>query len=126
MATTGEVIGSSQSIAKLISTEGGGIVALAIILAGVIWLFIKIPPLLKTLVEQAAIANEVIKTNSGFMKEMARSNDNVAEALKMLGPMFERTLKMLEDHDSRAQDGWTEVMKISERTKSCAKGGSHV
>jgi len=104
-----------------IVTFGAGIVALALLLIGVVWAVIKFPPLLKSLNEQAIISNKIIEINSQFIQEMSKSNENVAQALKMLGPMFDRTLHLLEEHDAKAETGWAEVQRIGERTQACRR-----
>jgi len=104
-----------------IVTFGAGIVALALILVGVVWSALKFPPLLKSLNDQVILSNKIIETNSQFIQEMSKSNENVAQALKMLGPMFDRTLHLLEEHDAKAEAGWAEVQRIGERTQACRR-----
>lgn len=113
MVELGQVIGNG------IITQGAGIVALVLLFVAFIWLALKIPGFLKAISDNTATSTEVIRNNSSFIQEMAKSNENVAKALEMLSPMYDRTLKVLEEHDARAQIGWAEVMKISERTAAC-------
>ena len=100
---------------------GAGIVALAIFMIGGVWAVLKFPPLLKSLNDQVILSNKIIETNSQFIQEMSKSNENVAQALKLLGPLFDRTLHLLEEHDARAAAGWAEVQRIGERTQACRK-----
>ena len=113
-----EIVGST---ANGIVTFGAGIVALALLMVGVVYAVLKFPPLLKSLNDQVILSNKIIETNSQFIQEMSKSNENVATALKMLGPMFDRTLHLLEEHDARAVVGWAEVQRIGERTTACRR-----
>ena len=112
-----------QLIANGIVNFGAGIVALVVVFGVVIWLAKKIPPYLKAMSEQAAISNEVIKTNSQFMGEMAKSNQNIAKALELLAPIVDSNITLLKEHDARAQQILAEMMKVSERTIQCLRNG---
>ena len=106
-----------------LTNYGAGIIALVLVFAGVVFMAYKIPPYLKAMSEQAAIANEVIKSNSAFMGEMAKSNQNIAKALELLTPIVDSNIRLLREHDIRAQAMMTELAKISERTSHCVSGG---
>lgn len=102
--------------AQAIVNFGAGIVALVVLFGVVIWLARKIPPYLKAMSEQSTLANEVIRTNSQFMGEMAKSNQNMAKALEMMAPVFERNISLLEEHDKRSQVILNELLRLAERT----------
>ena len=103
-----------------IVTLGAGVIALFLFFIGMVYVLIKVPPFLKSISNQVTITNEIIRNNSDFMREMTRSNDNMARALGMLEPILKNMSVILVEHDERAQHMYSEVLKTSERTISCA------
>lgn len=70
--------------------------------------------------------NNVLDRVDRAIEENAKSNDNVASALELLTLGFkginstlENQSKILDKHDARSEEIQNEVIKISERTKSC-------
>ena len=120
-----------------IVTFGAGVVALVLVFGIIILAIFKVPKFfqtwremvqasdadrqqqLKAITELTAITAEVIRSNATAFQEASKSTDNMAKALELLTAMYERTSKDLYDHDVRAQIGWSEVAKISERTVNC-------
>lgn len=105
-----------------IVTWGAGVVALSIILVGVVYGFKKIPQILASWQANQATATEVIRGNSEVIKEVAKSNENVASALKMLQPLIERSVETQDAILAKQDTTLTEIVKISERTLGCKKG----
>jgi hypothetical protein len=115
------MVDDGKALANAVVNFGAGIVALVLLFGVIIWLAKRVPPYLKAMAEQAALANEVIRSNSQFMGEMSKSNQNVSKALEMMAPIFEKNMTLLEEHDRRAQTIMAEITRISERTKKCSE-----
>jgi len=125
------------SILKSIINDGAGLILLAVLIYGVIMVALKAPKAIdqwkneqskqrerqleieQNSLKQYAIATEVIRTNSGFMEQMAKSNDNITKVLEMIAPSYKETADMLKEHDIRSQKIMVEITKISERTGAC-------
>lgn len=108
-----------DTTSSIIVTNGAGIVSLSLIFIAIIYIVYKIPPLFKALIANQSTSNEVIRTNSECMREVAKSNENVSRTLDLITPLFNENLKLLEEHDKRAQLMSIEINKISERTSAC-------
>jgi hypothetical protein len=92
--------------------KGLGTVSFLVLVALIIYYATNIAPELKN---QSA----VVQNNTEAIKEVSRSNDNVATALTLLQSSIEANTRFLSAHDDRACEIQTEVVKLSERTKAC-------
>jgi hypothetical protein len=72
----------------------------------------KINPLLQSLKEGSRVQAEIIKNNTEAIREVSRSNENVATALKLLNQSFSSFTKQMEKHDDRAELIQTEIIKM--------------
>lgn len=114
----------------------GGISFLALI--GILWYIMKtIKPSIKslemsidTLKTSSNDTNNVLERVDRAIEESSKSNINVAKALELLDVRFsginialENQAKLLDKHDARSEEMQGEVMKISERTRSCRSMG---
>jgi hypothetical protein len=77
-----------------------------------VYLVTKINPLLQSLKENSKVQTEIIKNNTEAIKEVSRSNDNVATALQLLNQSFSSFTKQMEKHDDRAELIQTEIIKM--------------
>lgn len=112
-----------QEMLSFIATYGAGIVALALFLVLGFVIAKKLPNLLAAWQRDQATATEVIRANSDAIKEMAKSNVNVAHALSMLQPLIERSVETQDAILSKQDKVLSEVLIIGERTRDCGKKG---
>lgn len=68
-----------------------------------------------------AAMSEIVKNNTDAMREMSRSNDNVAAAINLLKATLDANIKLQEAHDTRAEQMQTSITRIDERTQACLK-----
>lgn len=95
-------------------TVGAGGVSFLLLVWLMVFLVRKLHPTLEAINRTNAEHAQVITNNTDAIKEMAKSNDNVATALKLLENSFETISKMLERHDRRAEEMATKVIEIRE------------
>ena len=96
---------------------GAGGLALIVLIWLLIYLVTKIDPLLNQIRQDNEAHKEVIKNNTEAIKEISRSNQNVAQALALLDNSFSSFAKIMEKHDERAQDIQQDIVRISENVK---------
>lgn len=89
---------------------------------GMLWYFLKtLNPVLSNIKETNSAHAEVIRNNTSAIKEISRSNDNVALALSMIQSTLENNNKLLERHEIATMEVQSEIIKISERTQACLR-----
>lgn len=115
-------MGGFDGMIKSITNAGAGVVTLALLLVGVVYLAKNLPKWVATWQANQATATEVIRANSEVIKEVAKSNDNVASALQMLQPLIEQSIATQDAILGKQDATLTEVIKIGERTLGCKKG----
>jgi chromosome segregation ATPase len=94
---------------------GAGGVALVVILWLIIYFVTKINPALQSIKEEAKANAEVIKNNTQAIKEVSKSNENVATALALLETSFNTFSKLMEKHDTRAEDMSRDIIRIDQK-----------
>jgi hypothetical protein len=67
------------------------------------------------------LSHEIIKNNTDAIKEMSRSNDNVANAINLFKSALETNINALDKHDTRAAHMEVALTRIDERTDACLK-----
>jgi len=105
------------TIIKTYGAIGAGGLALVVLLWLLVYLVTKIDPLLNQIKQDNETHKEVIKNNTEAIKEVSRSNQNVAQALALLDNSFNSFAKIMEKHDERAQVMQQEIVRISENVK---------
>lgn len=115
--------------AMQVQNYGAGIIALTLIFWGILYTIKNIVPtvkqqniLLGKLCENDNYNAEIIRNNTEAILELSKSNDNVAEALKILDitsqsqmALFKQLQEQIVRHDKRAERLEIEVIKVSER-----------
>lgn len=101
--------------------KGLGVASFVALIALIIFYAKNLKPILSNMQSTSATHSEVIRNNTDAIKEVSRSNDNVAKALSMLNVTFEANNKTLEKHDDRAAEIQTAVTRIDERTMACLR-----
>jgi methyl-accepting chemotaxis protein len=101
-----------NELVKTYGSIGAGGLALVVLLWLLVYLVTKISPLLQSLKEGSKVQAEIIKNNTEAIKEVSRSNENVATALKLLNQSFDTFSKLMERHDERAEHIQTEMVKM--------------
>lgn len=109
--TLGEIVETYGAI-------GAGGLALVVLIWLLVYLVTKINPLLQALKEDNRVHTEIIKNNTEAIKEVSRSNENVATALKLLNQSFGTFSNLMEKHDDRAEQMQTEILRVSASVES--------
>ena len=114
----------TKELADLYLTLGAGGLVLIVFVGIVIYAVFKLRPILEQIRSDNRVNTEVIKNVTDAVREMSRSNDNVANALALLNSSiknFDKSLLAQNDlllkHDERAQDIETEVVRLYESVK---------
>lgn len=94
---------------------GAGGVSFLFIIWFVHFLVTKLNPTLDALRQQNARHTDVIQNNNNAIKEMSRSNDNVANALSLLETTFKQYGKNLEKHEERTERIEYSVIRLEEK-----------
>lgn len=105
------------NMVKSYGAIGAGGLSLVVLLWLLVYLVKKINPLLDQIQSDNQSHKEVIKNNTEAIKEVSRSNQNVAQALALLDNSFSSFAKIMEKHDERAQVMQQEIVRISENVK---------
>lgn len=108
-----------ETIIKTYGAVGAGGLALVVLIWLLIYLVTKIDPLLNRIRKDNEAHKEVIKNNTEAIKEVSRSNQNVAQALALLDNSFSSFVRIMEKHDMRAESMENEIIKIRESTRNC-------
>ena len=103
---------SLTDIVETYGAIGAGGLALVVLIWLLVYLVTKINPLLQALKEDNRVHTEIVKNNTEAIKEVSRSNENVATALKLLNHSFGTFSTQMEKHDSRAEQLQTEMLKM--------------
>lgn len=106
-----------DTIIKTYGAFGAGGVALIALIWLLIYLVTRIHPLLISLKEDNRVQTEVIKNNTDAIREVSKSNENVATALQLLNQSFDTFAIILEKHDERAQKIEIEIIRMNEAIK---------
>lgn len=109
------------TIVKQYGTMGAGGLAIVVLVWLLIYLVTKIDPLLNQIRKDNESHKEVVKNNTEAIKEISRSNQNVAQALTLLEHSFSSFVKIMEKHDMRAESIENEIIRIRENTRNCNK-----
>lgn len=104
---------SFGEIVETYGAIGAGGLALVVLIWLLVYLVTKINPLLQALKEDNKVHTEIIKNNTEAIKEVSRSNENVATALKLLNQSFGTFSNLMEKHDDRTVQMQTEILKMS-------------
>lgn len=109
------------NLAKQYGSIGAGGIAVVSLVYMMYFILTKIVPLLDSIKQASTIQTAIIQNNTDAIKEMSRSNDNVANALALLDNSFGSFTTLLEKHDERAESISIEIAKIGENTRNCSK-----
>ena len=109
---------------KTVAEYGMGLVSFCVLLA----LFWKVVPVLTRLEHRITSAlaqnQEVIRNNTEALQQQARANDNVANALALIGSSTTTVCSSLEKHDLRAEAMMMDIIKIRSEINHLSKGGA--
>lgn len=100
---------------------GAGGISFLVLIWVVHFMMTKMYPVLDRIKEDSAVNCEVIKNNTDAIKEISRSNDNVASALQLLNSSFKQLERVLTIHDQRAEKMQENIVRIQEKTSNCVK-----
>lgn len=110
-----------KELADLYLSVGAGGLLVISFLCIFIYYILKIRPVLEQIASDSKVNIEITKNSTKAVNEMARSNDNVANALELLRASIEsnnqNTLKLyelFEKHDDRAEGLQNDVIRLVE------------
>ena len=104
-----------MSFGEIVETHGAigaGGLALVVLVWLLVYLVTKINPLLQALKEDNKVHTEIIKNNTEAIKEVSRSNENVATALKLLNQSFGTFSNRMEKQEDRTTLMQNEILRI--------------
>lgn len=94
-----------------IAVGAGGLAVIAII-----WAFIhnmrKLEPRLQNLEQGQEIQTEVIRNSTDAMKEVSRSNDNIASALNLLNATNKAVVEIINKQDDRSEQTLNTIIEM--------------
>lgn len=99
--------------------KGLGTIAFILLILGVIWYAKSLRPLLLQMNTQGTTSEILIKSSTEAVKEIAKSNENVASALALLTTTVQNNTHLTNMTIELIQGMNSEIMKISERTTTC-------
>lgn len=103
---------SFGEIVETYGAIGAGGLALVVLVWLLVYLVTKINPLLQALKEDNKVHTEIIKNNTEAIKEVSRSNENVATALKLLNQSFGTFSNRMEKQEDRTTLMQNEILRI--------------
>ena len=103
---------SFGEIVETYGAIGAGGLALVVLIWLLVYLVTKINPLLQALKEDNKVHTEIIKNNTEAIKEVSRSNENVATALKLLNQSFGTFSNRMEKQEDRTTLMQNEILKM--------------
>ena len=104
-------------IVKHYGALGAGGLSLVVLVWLIVYVITKQYPILEQIKVDNESHKEVIRNNTEAIREMSRSNQNVAQALSLLDNSFSTFGRLMEKHDERAEQIENDVIKIRENTK---------
>lgn len=104
-------------IVKHYRALGAGGLSLVVLVWLIVYVITKQYPILEQIKVDNESHKEVIRNNTEAIREMSRSNQNVAQALSLLDNSFSNFGRLMEKHDERAEQIENDVIKIRENTK---------
>lgn len=104
-------------IVKHYGALGAGGLSLVVLVWLIVYVITKQYPILEQIKVDNESHKEVIRNNTEAIREMSRSNQNVAQALSLLDNSFSNFGRLMEKHDERAEQIENDVIKIRENTK---------
>lgn len=114
----------TKELADLYLTLGAGGLVLIVFVGIVVYAVLKLKPILEQIRADNQVNTEVIKNVTDAVREMSRSNDNVASALALLNSSiknFDKSLmaqnNLLISHDERAQDMENLIVRVHEASQ---------
>ena len=105
------------TIIKTYGAIGAGGLSLVVLLWLLVYLVKKTNPILDQIQSDIQSHKEITKNNTEAIKEVSRSNQNVAQALALLDNSFSSFARIMEKHDERAQVMQQEIVRIGENVK---------
>ena len=97
---------------KQITEVGMGVCSFAMLL----WIIVKVMPAITALDSKlsATLAQnqEVIRNNTDALMQQAKANENVANALAIIGSSTSTVCTSLEKHDQRAETMMMDIIKL--------------
>ena len=100
--------------------RGLGTIAFILLVLGIIYYAKSLRPLLVQMNTQSNTNEVLIKSSTEAVREIAKSNENVASALALLTTTVQNNTHLTNMTIELIQGMSTEIMKISERTTACA------
>lgn len=104
-------------IIKHYGALGAGGLSLVVLVWLIVYVITKQYPILEQIRVDNESHKEVVRNNTEAIKEMSRSNQNVAQALALLDNSFSTFGRLMEKHDERAEQIENDIIKIRENTK---------
>lgn len=101
-----------KQLADIYLLVGSGGISVLILVWVLIYLITKINPSLQAIRESNIVHSEILKNSTDAVKEVSRSNDNVASALSLLNHSFNTLIMMFEKHDTRQEDTYRMLVEM--------------
>lgn len=106
-----------NTLVKTYGSIGAGGLSLVALIWILVYLVTKINPILQSLKTTSEVQSKIIENNTDAIKEVSKSNENVATALALLNHSFATFSQMMEKHDHRAEGMENELIKIGENVR---------
>ena len=104
-----------ETLSKGYLALGAGGLSLIVLIWLLVHQVVKINPVLHKLGEDNEAHKEVIKNNTDAIREVSRSNENVASALGLLENSFSTLVRLMDRHDLRAEGMSMDITRVCEK-----------
>ena len=117
----GTIPGVEEAVKTYLALGASGLIVIAFVLS-YFYNLVKITPTISKIQTDSTLHQEILKNNTDAIREVAKSNENVATAIKTFDATMQFFIIAHNKHDERTGEINDEILKISERTKRCLSG----
>jgi Sec-independent protein translocase protein TatA len=110
-----------KEISEAYIAVGAGGLSVIVVIWILIFLIKRLYPLIASMKEDNNAYKEIIKNNTDVVKEMSKSTENVATALKLLDSSINQLGTTLDRHDKRSEDIENNVIRMDEKLNTIRK-----
>lgn len=107
----------TEELANLYLTIGAGGLCLVAVVGLLFYAIAKIHPAINKMNTDSELVKQVVQNNTDAIKEMTRSNDNMASALKLIDGSMSTLSQLMVSHDMKTDVIESLVVKIEDRTR---------
>jgi D-ribose pyranose/furanose isomerase RbsD len=102
-------------------TIGAGGLSFLVVVSTFAYFIKTLQPILAKIQADNIVHAEIIRNNTDAIKEVSRSNNNVAKALEILQTTYSEIHYSMLEHNELSTRMNQELIRISERTYKCTK-----